>query len=284
MCHDIIRYWEEIGGPGVPQLFHQRQVWQRSLESVPVGRDVLYNSDMVTLTALLSQHTGNTVAYTSIVARFMISALLPPFLSFCLPPLFLFPTPSTSLPSTCHTRVWKSVCVFERQLLRCITPAILHRWIGLVLRHTVLMYGISFIPFLPSVFIIAAAAEHQGLFSQTFLIWFNKKPFAAPILFQLRLDSVWLFSWTLSLIYFAVCHHSAQGPQPPVAPGGVESRLHPAGLRRQHRHRAPLRPHGQRTVRHPAGNCIQATYSPEAVFIASWPGACPDADKSNEAL
>jgi len=46
---------------------------------------------------------------------------------------------------------------------------------------------------------------------------------------------------------------SAEGPEPPVAEGGVEPRLHPAGLCRQHRHRAPLRPHGQRTLHHPAG-------------------------------
>ncbi|CAG09076.1 unnamed protein product, partial [Tetraodon nigroviridis] len=46
---------------------------------------------------------------------------------------------------------------------------------------------------------------------------------------------------------------SAQGPQPPVAKGRVEPRLHSAGLRRQHGHRAPFRPHGQRTVCHPTG-------------------------------
>lgn len=48
--------------------------------------------------------------------------------------------------------------------------------------------------------------------------------------------------------------HSAQGPEPPVAKGGVESRLHLAGVCRQHGHRAPFRPHGQRAFCHRTGN------------------------------
>lgn len=48
--------------------------------------------------------------------------------------------------------------------------------------------------------------------------------------------------------------HSAEGPEPPVAKGCMESRLHSAGFCRQHGHRAPFRPHGQRTVCHPTGN------------------------------
>lgn len=84
---------------------------------MPAGRDVLYNSDMVTLTALLSQQIGKTVAYTSIKTGFMIS-----FLSAS---LLLTPPFSPSHPE----RTRQSACarVFERQLLRCITLAILHR-------------------------------------------------------------------------------------------------------------------------------------------------------------
>lgn len=44
---------------------------------MPTGTDVLYHSDMVTLEALLSQHSPKTEAYTSIKAQFMISVLLP---------------------------------------------------------------------------------------------------------------------------------------------------------------------------------------------------------------
>lgn len=56
--------------------------------------------------------------------------------------------------------------------------------------------------------------------------------------------------------------HSAEGPEPPVAKGRMESRLRSASFCRQHGHRAPFRPHGQRTVCHPAGN----TPSSEALF------------------
>lgn len=83
MCHRIIRYSEQIlvqRPARLPQLLRQRKAWQRSLEKVPAGRDVLYNSDMVTLTALLSQQIGKTVAFTSINAGFMISPP-PPSLS-----------------------------------------------------------------------------------------------------------------------------------------------------------------------------------------------------------
>lgn len=52
--------------------------------------------------------------------------------------------------------------------------------------------------------------------------------------------------------------HSAQGPEPPVAKGRVESRLHPAGVCRQHGHRAPFRPHGQRAFCHRTGNSPSA--------------------------
>lgn len=57
--------------------------------------------------------------------------------------------------------------------------------------------------------------------------------------------------------------HSAQGPEPPVAKGCVESWLHSASFCRQHGHRAPFRPHGQWTVCHPTGN----TPSLEALFF-----------------
>lgn len=45
---------------------------------------------------------------------------------------------------------------------------------------------------------------------------------------------------------------SAEGPVSAVEEGGVESRLRSAGVRRQHRHSASLRPDGQRALRHPA--------------------------------
>lgn len=129
--HKIIRYSQQTVDQRPARLaqpFYQRQLWQRSLEKVPAGRDVLYHSDMVTLTALLSQHIGETVAYTSTKAGFMISA--PP--SSLSASLLVSPS-SPSCPwerlSVC---VCDSVCVhvFERQLLRCITLAILHRRIG----------------------------------------------------------------------------------------------------------------------------------------------------------
>lgn len=56
--------------------------------------------------------------------------------------------------------------------------------------------------------------------------------------------------------------HSPEGPKPSVAKGCMESRLHSASFCRQHGHRAPFRPHGQRTVCHPTGN----TPSSEALF------------------
>lgn len=102
--HKIIRYSQQTVDQRPARLaqpFYQRQLWQRSLEKVPAGRDVLYHSDMVTLTALLSQHIGETVAYTSTKAGFMISAP-PSSLSASL----LVPPPPPSHP-------WErlSVCV-----------------------------------------------------------------------------------------------------------------------------------------------------------------------------
>lgn len=233
MCHRIIRYSEQIlvqRPARLPQLLRQRKAWQRSLEKVPAGRDVLYNNDMVTLTALLSQQIGKTVAFTSINAGFMIP---PPPFSLVL--LILLTPPSSH--RTCDR-------VFEGQLLRCISPAILHRWIRLVLRHTVLMYGISSILLFPSVFIRGTPQNTRDYSHRVFYIWLNKKSSSLSVFVR-------VFK---SFVFFSLICRSAKGPEPPVAKGGMEPRLHPAGLCRQHRHRAAFRPHGKRTLCHPSGN------------------------------
>lgn len=216
----------------LPHFFNQREIWHGSLEKAPAGRDVLYHSDMVTFTELLSQQIVETVACTSVKAGFMICVLLP------LLPLCLSFTHCT-FPSPLATSLRVNVCVrvSGRQLLRCITLANIHRWIGKVLRHTVLIYGVSFILLLPSVFI---TTEHQGLFVESFLILLNQKPSTSEPL-------------SFFFCFVLICH-SAKGPKPPVATGGVEPWLHPAGLRWQHRHCAPFRPYGQWTLCHPTGN------------------------------
>lgn len=52
---------------------------------------------------------------------------------------------------------------------------------------------------------------------------------------------------------------SPERPEAPMAARGLELRLHAAGLRREHGHRARVRPHGQRALRHCPG-----AYTPSA--------------------
>lgn len=63
-------------------FFCQKEGWQRSLEHMPAGTNVLHHCDMVTLAALLSQHIPKTVTYTSVKAEFMIPVLRPPFFPY----------------------------------------------------------------------------------------------------------------------------------------------------------------------------------------------------------
>lgn len=83
-----------------------------NLENEPAGGDALYISDMVNVSALLSQR----VAYTSIKAGFM-----PP----TPPPLCLCLYASFSHSNFSH-RGRESMHFFEGQLLKCIAAAILH--------------------------------------------------------------------------------------------------------------------------------------------------------------
>lgn len=81
----FIPVWRRLSGGWGPSGPRQNSVRQHCLEKVPAGSGVLYNHDMVKFPALLSQHIGKTVAYTSIKAEFMASPsclLLPLCLSF----------------------------------------------------------------------------------------------------------------------------------------------------------------------------------------------------------
>ena len=101
------------------------------------------------------------------------------------PPVLLILLTLPSSRRTCD-------CVFEGQLLRCISPAILHRWIRLVLRHTVLMYGISSILLLPSVFIRGTPQNTRDYSRRVFYIWLNKKSLPLSVF-------VWVFK---SFVFF----------------------------------------------------------------------------------
>lgn len=231
MCHRIVRYSEQIlvrRPARQPQLFRQRKAWQRSLEKVPAGRDVLYNSDMVTLTALLSQQIAKTVAFTSINAGFMIPPPPPPLscFSFYSPRLPLFVRVTASLRDNYWDVLVQLSFIDELDwsldtLCWCMALAL------------------SFFSHLYS-----SEAHHRDYSHRVFYIWLNKKSSSLPVF-------VWVFK---SFVFFPLICCSAKGPEPPVAKGGMEPRLHPAGLRRQHWHRAAFRPHGKRTLCHPSGN------------------------------
>lgn len=119
----------------------------------------------------------------------------------------------------------------------------LPRWSGSDLAHIVLMCRISLIWLLSSIFIISTrriTRDYSQSFSSDLIcnLWFLERLVVLPFCFT---------------FCFITCY-SAEGPKSPVAKGGVELWLHSAGLHWQHRHRAPFRPHGQRTLRHSAGN------------------------------
>lgn len=236
MCHNqAIRYSKRIGIRGQPRLFYQREVWQRSLEKVPAGRDVLYNSDMVTVTALLSQQIGKTVAYTSIKAGFMIP-----------PPLFYSPHLSPPLIASMCVQVCARTSLRDNYWDVLLKLSLIDELDGsLDTLCWCMALALSFFSHLYS-----SSARHRtpGIIRRESGL--NKKS-SAP---QVSCHSFLCLYVLSSLLLFLFICHSAKGPKPPVATGGVEPWLHPAGLRRQHWHRASLRPHGQRTLCHPTGN------------------------------
>lgn len=164
----------------------------------------------------------------------MVSVLLPTFLSGS---TFIL------ISQYVCVFVWKSVCMSLIDNYWILRLSNLPRWSGSDLAHIVLMCRVSLIWLLSSIFIISTrriTRDYSQSFSSDLICnpWFLERLVLLPFCFT---------------FCFITCY-SAEGPKSPVAKGGVELWLHPAGLRWQHRHRAPFRPHGQRTLRHSAGN------------------------------
>lgn len=122
-------------------------LWRETYDSSALRTCQQAGKYFITQIWLHSQHCwasrlAKTLAHTSVKAGFMITLLLPHFPR----PVFTHPVLLRCLQHLC-----RSVCMcvslhmLERQLLRCITPAILHGWTGLVVGHAELMYGISLI-------------------------------------------------------------------------------------------------------------------------------------------